>query len=637
MASQEILASQKSNKPSEEPETIPLETEPSTPLIPPSKYSNRVVLRTIIERSDGGVGLVGETMVIGGWVKSARVVRKDPPPQLQSEDNDGIVVRPGLKEVGCMDILQNQVPIFSSTSNIFDGSGNYPARAKLQPAPSKRVATSKPPPLILNLLVIDGSCVDSLQVTIEFSDDFPIRPLPTGTCILAEGVLSQLPAQGKHSIEFKVNKILHLGTVEDDKYILSKKRLPLETLRDYSHLRPRTTTVASFMRIRSASTFATHTFFQVNGFFSVEVPILTTTDEGFSAKFQVTSLSAKEVKKEEPKITGDTEALEVVKAAIKEKNNLIQQLQRSDSDREALLAAEQDLLKTKQLASQLEEKEKLRLETLKAANIPEDFFSQHTYLTVSGVLHLESYACGLGNVYSFGPRFLADRRLSTKQAAEMWMVEAEMAFSELEDAMNCAEDYFKFLCKWVLENCSTDMKFVSRHIDKTNLLEAMISSSCERITYMEAVNVLKKVADRKFETEPEWGTELTSQHLSYLVDEIYKKPVIVYNFPKEFKPFYVRLNDDGKTVAAFDMVAPTVGKFITGSQKEERFDLLNERINELGLPKEQYEWYLDLRRYGTVKHSGFTLGFDLMVLFATGLPDVRDVIPFPRSSGKVDN
>ncbi|KAF2284580.1 hypothetical protein GH714_027280 [Hevea brasiliensis] len=568
MASQEILASQKSNKPSEEPETIPLETEPSTPLIPSSKYSNRVVLRTIIERSDGGVGLVGETIVIGGWVKSSREV----------------------------------------ISNIFRGSGNYPARAKLQPAPSKRVAISKPPPPILNLLVSDGSCVDSLQVTIEFSDDFPIRPLPIGTCILAEGVLSQLPAQGKHSIEFKVNKILHIGTVEDDKYILSKKRLPLETLRDYSHLRPRTTTVASFMRIRSALTFATHTFFQVNGFFSVEVPILTTTDEGFSAKFQ-------------------------------EKNNLIQQLQRSDSDREALLAAEQDLLKTKQLASQLEEKEKLRLETLKAANIPEDFFSQHTYLTVSGVLHLESYACGLGNVYSFGPRFLADRRISTKQAAEMWMVEAEMAFSELEDAMNCAEDYFKFLCKWVLENCSTDMKFVSRRIDKTrtNLLEAMISSSYERITYMEAVNVLKKVADRKFETEPEWGTELTSQHLSYLVDEIYKKPVIVYNFPKEFKPFYVRLNDDGKTVAAFDMVAPTVGKFITGSQKEERFDLLNERINELGLPKEQYEWYLDLRRYGTVKHSGFTLGFDLMVLFATGLPDVRDVIPFPRSSGKVNN
>ncbi|KAF2284606.1 hypothetical protein GH714_027529 [Hevea brasiliensis] len=291
MASQEILASQKSNKPSEEPETIPLETEPSTPLIPSSMYSNRVVLRTIIERSDGGVGLVGETMVIGH------------------------------KEVSCTDILQSGVPIFSSTSNIFGGSDNYPARAKLQPAPSKRVATSKPPPPILNLLVSDGSCVDSLQVTIEFSDDFPIRPLPIGTCILAEGVLSQLPAQGKHSIEFKVNKILHLGTVEDDKYILSKKRLPLETLRDYSHLRPRTTTVASFMRIRSALTFATHTFFQVNGFFSVEVPILTTTDEGFSAKFQVTSLSDEEVKKEEPKITGDTEALEVVKAAIKEKNN----------------------------------------------------------------------------------------------------------------------------------------------------------------------------------------------------------------------------------------------------------------------------------------------------------------------------
>ncbi|KAJ9169826.1 hypothetical protein P3X46_017975 [Hevea brasiliensis] len=647
MASQEpALAPQKSITPSEEPETTPQEPVPTTPLILPFKYSNRVVLKTILERSDGGVGLVGEKVVIGGWVRASKEVRKDPPPQLQPEDNDEATASLGHKDASCLEILQTRVPILRSISKIFGCGGNYPVRAKLRPASSKSPVASIPsPPPIVNLLVSDGSCVASLQVTMQFSDDFPVGSRPIGTCILAEGVIHQLSEQGKQGIEFKVEKILHIGAVEDDKYLLSRKRLPLETLRDYSHFRPRTNTVASLTRIRSALAFATRTFFQDNGFLSVEVPIMTITDgEGFSTKFRVTTVPVKEVEKEQPEITDSTDGtnLEIVKAAIKEKSNLIQQLQRSDSDREALVAAQQDLLKTSQLLSQLEEKEKLRLEALRKASkaqVPEDFFSQPTYLTVSGVLHMESYACALGNVYSFGPRFRADRRGTAKQVVETWMVEAEMAFSELEDAMNCAEDYFMFLCKWVLDNCSSEMKFVSKRIDKTrtNLLESMISFSYERITYTEAVNALKNVADRKFETQPEWGIELTSQHLRYLVDEIYKRPVILYNFPKELKPFYVRLNDDGKTVAAFDMVIPRGGTFITGNQKEERFNLLNERINELNLPREQYEWYLDLRRYGTVKHSGFTLGYDLMVLFATGIPDVRDAIPFPRSSSKVNN
>ncbi|KAF2292536.1 hypothetical protein GH714_025336 [Hevea brasiliensis] len=600
MASQEpALAPQKSITPSEEPETTPQEPVPTTPLILPFKYSNRVVLKTILERSDGGVGLVGEKVVIGGWVRASKEVRKDPPPQLQPEDNDEATASLGHKDASCLEILQTRVPILRSISKIFGCGGNYPVRAKLRPASSKSPVASIPsPPPIVNLLVSDGSCVASLQVTMQFSDDFPVGSRPIGTCILAEGVIHQLSEQGKQGIEFKV---------------------------------------ASLTRIRSALAFATRTFFQDNGFLSVEVPIMTITDgEGFSTKFRVTTVPVKEVEKEQPEITDSTDGtnLEIVKAAIKEKSNLIQQLQRSDSDREALVAAQQDLLKTSQLLSQLEEKEKLRLEALRKASkaqVPEDFFSQPTYLTVSGVLHMESYACALGNVYSFGPRFRADRRGTAKQVVETWMVEAEMAFSELEDAMNCAEDYFMFLCKWVLDNCSSDMKFVSKRIDKTrtNLLESMISFSYERITYTEAVNALKNVADRKFETQPEWGIELTSQHLRYLVDEIYKRPVILYNFPKELKPFYVRLNDDGKTVAAFDMVIPRGGTFITGNQKEERFNLLNER--------EQYEWYLDLRRYGTVKHSGFTLGYDLMVLFATGIPDVRDAIPFPRSSSKVNN
>ncbi|KAF2292532.1 hypothetical protein GH714_025257 [Hevea brasiliensis] len=558
----------KVHKPSEEPETTPQEPVPTTPLILPFKYSNRVVLKTILERSDGGVGLVGEKVVIGGWVRASKEVRKDPPPQLQPEDNDEATASLGHKMPAAWRFSKLEYP-YSGPYRRFSG----------------------------------------VVVTMQFSDDFPVGSRPIGTCILAEGVIHQLSEQGKQGIEFKVEKILHIGAVEDDKYLLSRKRLPLETLRDYSHFRPRTNTVASLTRIRSALAFATRTFFQDNGFLSVEVPIMTITDgEGFSTKFRVTTVPVKEVEKEQPEITDSTDGtnLEIVKAAIKEKSNLIQQLQRSDSDREALVAAQQDLLKTSQLLSQLEEKEKLRLEALRKASkaqVPEDFFSQPTYLTVSGVLHMESYACALGNVYSFGPRFRADRRGTAKQVVETWMVEAEMAFSELEDAMNCAEDYFMFLCKWVLDNCSSDMKFVSKRIDKTrtNLLESMISFSYERITYTEAVNALKNVADRKFETQPEWGIELTSQHLRYLVDEIYKRPVILYNFPKELKPFYVRLNDDGKTVAAFDMVIPRGGTFITGNQKEERFNLLNER--------EQYEWYLDLRRYGTVKHSGFTLGF----------------------------
>ncbi|KDP45258.1 hypothetical protein JCGZ_15123 [Jatropha curcas] len=656
MASQEpTILSEKSKTEAQEPKTTPQEQKTTSqeagdsqlPLIPPFKYSKRVVLKTILERDDGGVGLAGERVVIGGWVKSFKEVKKDSLPSSLAEGHESDIVSPGHKDVSCMEILQTRLPLIRSIAKIFGGGGSNPIRAKLEP---QQPVTSIPKPAlssIVNLLVSDGSCVATLQVIIELSEGFPIRSLPIGTCILAEGVLKVLSTVGKRGIEFKAEKIHHIGTIEEDKYPLSRKRLPLETLRDCSHFRPRTTTVASVMRIRSALTFATYTFFQNNGFLSVQVPIITITDgEGFSEKFRVTTLSGTEVKKEYPKITtDDTEGVsfETVKAALKEKNTLVQQLKRSDSNREALLAAEEDLLKITQLASLIEAKRKLKSETLSKASevhVPEDFFSQQTYLTVSGLLHLESYASALGNVYAFGPRFRADRRGSAKQLPEMWIVEAEIAFSQLEDAMNCAEDYFKFLCKWVLENCSEDMKFISKRIDKNriNLLEAMSRCAYERITYMEAVNILKKVTDRKFDIQPEWDAPLTSQHLSCLTDEIYsRKPVIIYNYPKGLKPFYARLNDDGQTVAAFDMIIPKGGILITGTQNEERFNMLNTRINELGLAREQYEWYLDLRRHGTVKTSGFSAWFDLLVLFATAIPDVRDAIPFPRSSGKVNN
>ncbi|KAF5726555.1 hypothetical protein HS088_TW22G00234 [Tripterygium wilfordii] len=637
MASQEPqLASQETGEKSQEPVVAAMP-------VASFKYSNRVVLKSILERNDGGLGLVGQRVVIGGWVKSSKEEKKEslpppPPPPVADDERSGPA---SPKDVSCVEILQTRIPFFGSIMKVLCGPANYPIREKLEDV---RPAASRPPsPSIVLLVVSDGSCVAGLRVVVDSSLALPSQIMPTGTCILAEGVIRQPSVQGNHAIEFKAEKVLHIGTVDQDKYLLSTKRIPLESLRDCSHFRPRTTTVASVMRIRSALTSASHTFFQNNEFLHVQVPIITSTDcDGFSEKFQVTTLFGKEGKLGEPNAK-DTEgvSLEVVKAAIKEKSSLVEELKRSDSNKEALITAVQDLRKANELASQLEAREKskqrtsLKTDTVK---IPKDFFSSQTYLTVSGRLHLESYACALGNVYSFGPRFCADRTVSTKQAAEMWMVEIEMAFSQLEDAIKCAEDYLKFICKWVLEDCAEDMHFVSKRIDKMSIdrLQSMISSSFEKISYTEAVDALKKVTGKIFETKLEWGVALTPEHLSYLADEIYKRPLIVYNYPKGTKPFYIRVNADGKTVAAFDMIVPKVGKLVTGSQNEERINVLETRIKESGLPREQYEWYLDLRRHGTVRHSGFSFGFDLMVLFITGLIDVRDVIPFPRSFGKAN-
>uniref|UniRef100_A0A5B7BRA9 asparagine--tRNA ligase n=1 Tax=Davidia involucrata TaxID=16924 RepID=A0A5B7BRA9_DAVIN len=603
----------------------------------PSKYSKRVILKTVLGRSDDGLGLIGERVVIGGWVKSSKEVRKElqgPPPPM---DGRNVIAAP--KDVSCAEILQSRLPFFRSIIKVFGGGGHYPIREKLDSGIPK-----PPPPSIAILQVSDGSCVANLQVLVDSSIAPPSQLMPTGTCVLAEGILQQPSMQGRLVIELKAEKILHLGIVEQDKYPLSKKRLPLDTLRDCSHFRPRTTTVASVMRIRNAMVQATHAFFQNEGFIYVQVPIITSTDsEGFSEKFQVTTLLGKE-SKEERNAVDDTAgvSLEVVQASIKEKSKQVEELKRTESNKEALVAATLDLRRANELALQLEAKEKSMSGTSLKTNkvdFSEDFFSRQTYLTVSGRLHLESYACALGNVYSFGPRFRAEKSESKGFLPEMWMVELEIGFSQLEDAMNCADDLLKFLCKWVLENCSEDLTFVSKRIDKTveDRLQSMTSSSFEKMSYAQAVEVLMQVTDKKFEAKIEWGVSLTEEHESYLADEIYKRPVIIYNYPKELKPFYVRLNDDGKTVAAFDVIVPKAGTLIRGSQNEERLNMLSTRIKELGLPKEQYEWYLDLRRHGTVEHSGFSLVFDSLVLYATGLTDVRDVIPFPRRSGKSNN
>ncbi|XP_021907486.1 asparagine--tRNA ligase, cytoplasmic 2 isoform X1 [Carica papaya] len=615
----------------------------SAGLVTASSYTKRVVLKSLVGRSDGGLALVGQRVVIGGWVKSSKEVKKEQPPpaaivpaSLPRAGGEAA----GNRDVTCTEIIQSRITIFRKIINALSGATNVPVREKTDSAIQK---PTLPSPSTLYFLINDGSCVASLQVVVDSSISWlpASQLLPFGTCIVAEGILREPSSPGKHVVELKTEKLLHIGTVDPDKYPLSKKQLPLHVLRDHSHFRPRTTTVASVTRVHSALNLGTHKFFQDHGFQYVQVPIITSTDaEGFSEMFQVTTLF-KDAGKEESEAIIDTDVvkLDVLKAAVKVKSQKVEELKRSESNREALVAAIRDLNKTNELASQLESRQKSKAENFTKADkskIPEDFFSRQAYLTVSGRLHLESYACALGNVYTFGPRFRADKVENVRHVAEMWNVESEMAFSDLEGAMNCAYDYFKFLCKYILENCSEDIKFISKRVDKnvSARLELMAFNSIAKLSYAEAVALLQKIVDKTFETKPELGMALTTEHLSYLADEVYKGPMVIYNYPKAQKPFYVRLNDDGNTVAAFDVVVPTVGILITGSQDEERFDKLFARIKELSLPKEQYEWYLDLRRHGTVKHAGFSLRFDLMVLYVVGLPDVRDSIPFPRRWGK---
>ncbi|KAJ8560749.1 hypothetical protein K7X08_022609 [Anisodus acutangulus] len=597
-----------------------------------SKYTKRVMLKTILARSDGG--LTGQRVVIGGWVKSSREIRKQPVTPHPAAAPQ--VVSP--KDVTCSEVLQSRIPLLRSIMKVF-GGGEYRVREKLDV-----VIQKAPPPSVSILQVSDGSCVPSLQVLVDSALATPCQVMPTGTCVLIEGILQQPTVQGKHVVELQSEKILHLGLVDQSKYPLSKKRLPLESLRDCSHFRPRTTTVASVMRIHNALTWATHGFFQDQGFLHVQVPIITSTDsEGFSEKFLVTTLLSKGKKDDQISSTEDAGvSVEAIQASIKEKSKKVEELSRTDSNKEALFAAQQDLKKTNELVSHLETRQKAKsgvtVETRKL-DFSKDFFARQTYLTVSGRLHLESQACALGNVYSFGPRFQAEKSESKKSLAETWMVDVEMSFSELEDAMDCANDFLKFICKRIVEGCMEDLQFVLKRIDKAVMerLQFTVSSSFERISYASAIEDLRQVAGKRFQSKIEFGVSLTEEQESYLVDEIYKKPVIIYNHPKGLEPFYVRLNDDGKTVATFNVVLPKVGTVIRGSQSEERFNVLRSRMNELGLQKQQHEWYLDLRRHGSAKTSGFSLMLEPLVLYATGLNDVKDVIPFPRSFRRANN
>ncbi|GAB2247450.1 hypothetical protein Droror1_Dr00007332 [Drosera rotundifolia] len=544
--------------------------------IPRAQFSKRTLIRTILCRPDSGADLAGQRVTIGGWVKTGREQGK-----------------------GAFAFLE----------------------------------------------VNDGSCPANLQVMVDADVGNLGELVHTGTSVLVEGTLKAPPEGARQRIELRVERVVEVGTVDPAKYPLPKARLTLEFLRDVVHLRPRTNTISAVARIRNALAYATHTFFQNHGFLYVHTPIITTSDcEGAGEMFQVTTLineaekAEKELKKNPPPSEAEIEAAD---SAVKEKGEVVKQLKSAKASKEDIIAAVAVLNKAKEELSKLEERAKLKAGILQKdgkIDYSLDFFSRQAFLTVSGQLQVESFACAVSNVYTFGPTFRAENSHTSRHLAEFWMVEPEIAFADLEDDMNCAEAYVKFMCQWLLDNCLDDMEFMAKNFDKAAIerLKMVASTPFERISYTEAVSLLENVKDKKFDNKVEWGIDLASEHERYLTEVLFKKPVIVYNYPKGIKAFYMRLNNDDKTVAAMDVLVPKVGELIGGSQREERLEVIEKRILDMGLPLEPYEWYLDLRRYGTVKHCGFGLGFERMILFATGIDNIRDVIPFPRYPGRAD-
>ena len=424
--------------------------------------------------------------------------------------------------------------------------------------------------------VNDGSFLANLQVVLNA--DLPdyedlLKQLNTGASVEVSGVLVASPAKGQR-IELKASTVKVYGEADPETYPLQKKRHSFEFLRTIGHLRSRTNTLSAVFRVRNACASAIHQFFQEQDFLWVHAPIITANDcEGAGELFNVTSLDLKDVPK-----TDDQEV-----------------------------------------------------------DFSQDFFGRRAYLTVSGQLQAEVMAMAFRDVYTFGPTFRAENSNTSRHLAEFWMVEPEMAFCDLQGDMDLAEAFLKYIFKSVLEKCPEDMEFFNQRIDDSVLATAdnIINNQFERITYTDAIALLEK-ADRKFEFPVNWGLDLQSEHERYLAEELFKKPVIVSDYPVGIKAFYMRLNDDEKTVAAMDVLAPKIGEIIGGSQREERLDVLEKRIKNQGMNPEDLWWYLDLRRYGTVPHAGFGLGFERLVQFMTGMGNIRDVIPFPRTPLSAD-
>ena len=427
--------------------------------------------------------------------------------------------------------------------------------------------------------VNDGSAMNGLQVVA--GEDIPgyaasMERISTGASVAISGTLSESPGKGQR-VELQASSLEVFGESDGETYPLQKKRHSFEFLRTIGHLRSRTNTLGAVFRVRNACATAIHSFFQEKDFLWMHTPILTASDcEGAGEMFTVTRFNLNDIPKTKD---GQTD-------------------------------------------------------------YSQDFFGKPAYLTVSGQLEAEIMAMAFSNVYTFGPTFRAENSNTSRHLAEFWMVEPEMAFCDLEGNADLAEAFLKYVFSYVLEHCPDDMAFFNERIDNTILetAENIINSEFARITYTEAIALLETAIKngQKFEYPVSWGIDMQSEHERYLAEEHFKKPVIVTDYPKEIKAFYMRLNDDNKTVAAMDVLAPRIGEIIGGAQREERLDVLERRIEAAGLPKEDYWWYLDLRRYGTVPHAGFGLGFERLVQFMTGMTNIRDVIPFPRTPDNLE-
>ena len=419
----------------------------------------------------------------------------------------------------------------------------------------------------------DGSCFDPVQVIAlnSLSNYADIQRLTAGCSLSVTGTVKESQGQGQ-AVEIDATDVEVLGWVENpDTYPMAAKRHSIEYLREYAHLRPRTNVIGAVTRVRNCLSQAIHRFFHEKGYFWISTPILTASDtEGAGEMFRVSTL-------------------DMMNLPLDDKGNV---------------------------------------------DYSEDFFGKETYLTVSGQLNVETYCTAMSKVYTFGPTFRAENSNTSRHLAEFWMIEPEVAFAELKDVAQLAEDMLKYVCKAVLEELPDDMAFFAQRIKKDAIerLEKLVSSDFVRMDYTDAIEILQNCG-KEFEFPVEWGIDLSSEHERYLAEEHVGAPIIMQNYPKDIKAFYMRINDDGKTVAAMDVLAPGIGEIIGGSQREERLDVFDARLDEMGLSKEDYGWYRDLRRYGTVPHSGFGLGFERLVAYVTGMQNVRDVIPFPRTPG----
>ena len=418
----------------------------------------------------------------------------------------------------------------------------------------------------------DGSSINKIQIVADiakFGEEY-LKPITTGACISVNGILVESMGQGQ-SVEVQAEEIEIYGTA-DNTYPLQKKGHTLEFLREVAHLRPRTNTFGAIFRIRHNMAMAIHTFFHERGYFYFHTPLITASDcEGAGQMFQVTTKNLYNLKtNEEGKI-----------------------------------------------------------------DYSDDFFGKQASLTVSGQLEGELAAMALGKIYTFGPTFRAENSNTPRHLAEFWMIEPEVAFFEIEDNMQLAQDFIQYCVRWALEHCQDDIAFLAKMYDNELIdrLNFVIANDFKRLTYTEGIEILKEAVanGRKFEFPVDWGTDLQSEHERYLVEEHFKRPVILTDYPKEIKSFYMKQNDDGKTVRAMDVLFPKIGEIIGGSQREEDYEKLRTRAAEMGVPDKDIWWYLDTRRFGTAPHSGFGLGFERLMLFVTGMQNIRDVIPFPRT------